>query len=297
MADNLVLMKTIEDLLEGYKSGMTPEQSKHLMEKMDAGRFLVPVNFPQDETLAAMQEAQAKAGGPVPLPKGARPIPVLIQNAQSEQFLAIYTSPAQLRPDIKSTCVIEMPFQACMAYAKNPDNPVRGIVVNPFTDNFVMRPRETRQVTPAQFHAIARKNVEYALLPHGIYTKGKEYFDSIDGEALFRLYDDQYRDKLQNPYTADDFEVMQLGVSPKLDLIYMAMPAKKLSEGDCIRAYATWHLVAGKPGYYMVTLGAEKGSRKFVYLDEKGRAADLGEAPAESAEMQRVMELEAERYG
>ena len=54
MADNQTQMKEIEQLLEEYKKGMTPEQSRELVEKMKEVRFIVPVTFPQDETLAAM---------------------------------------------------------------------------------------------------------------------------------------------------------------------------------------------------------------------------------------------------
>jgi hypothetical protein len=46
----------------------------------------------------------------------------------------------------------------------------------------------------------------------------------------------------------------------------------------------------------MVMRGAENGQRSFRYMDESGRSTDLGEAPLESVEMQRVMDLELERY-
>ena len=55
MTDNQTRMKEIEGLLETYKKGMTPEQSGELVNKMRDVRFIVPVTFPQDETLAAMQ--------------------------------------------------------------------------------------------------------------------------------------------------------------------------------------------------------------------------------------------------
>lgn len=296
MTENQTRMQEIEGLLEEYKKGMTPEQSKNLMDKMHDARFIVPVTFPQDETLAAMQEEMMRTGQPVRLPKDAKPIPLLIQNAKKEQFLAIYTSPAHLPKDKKHNGVIEMTFDACMNYAKSAKNPVAGVVVNPFTNNFIIKPRMERQVTPAQFHLLARKNVEYVLLPHSIYTKGKEYFDSIDSEVLFQFFKDQYQNKLPMPYTKDDFEVMQLGICPQLDLIHMSMPAKKLEQGSCIRVYATWHKGADRPGYYMIVRGEDKSERSFLYMDSTGKATDLGEAPVESVEMQQIMDLELARY-
>ena len=89
---------------------------------------------------------------------------------------------------------------------------------------------------------------------------------------------------------------MQLGISPKLDLIHMSMPAKKLEQGGCIRIYATWHKGADRAGYYMIVRGEDKSERKFFYMNDAGKITDLGEAPVESVEMQRVMDLALERY-
>ena len=296
MTENQTRMQEIEGLLEIYKKGMTPEQSNELVKEMHDVRFIVPVTFPQDETLAAMQAELARTGQPVRLPKDAKPIPILIQNPNKEHFLAIYTSLVQLPKDAKHNGVIEMTFDACMNYVKNAKNPVVGVVVNPFSDNFIIKPRMEQQVTPAQFHMLARKNVEYVLLPHSIYTKGKEYFDSINREVLFQFFKDQYQNKLPIPYTEDDFEVMQLGIHPKLDLIHMSMPTKKLEQGGCIRVYATWHKDANRPGYYMIVRGEDKSERKFLYMDDTGKTSDLGEAPVESVEMQQIMDLELARY-
>lgn len=296
MTENQMRMREIEELLESCKQGMTQEQTKELMEKMRDARFVVPVSFPQDDLLAQIQEEFARTGQPVQLPKGAKPIPVFIQNTNKENFLAIYTSLEQLPTEKKHNGVIEMEFNACLNFVKNTKSPVAGVVVNPFSNNFIIKPRTEQKVTPAQFHVLARKNVEYVLLPHSIYTKDKEYFDSIDSGVLFRFFKDQYQEKLPIPYGEDDFEVMQLGIHPQLDLIHMSMPTKKLEQGGCIRIYATWHKGVERAGYYMIVRGADKSERKFLYMDDTGKTTDLGEAPIESAEMQQVMDLELARY-
>ena len=141
MTENQTRMQEIEGLLTAYKKGMTPEQSNELVNKMRDARFIVPVTFPQDETLAAMQAELARTGQPVRLPKDAKPIPILIQNPNKEHFLAIYTSLAQLPKDAKHNGVIEMTFDACMNYAKNAKSPVAGVVVNPFSNNCIIYPR------------------------------------------------------------------------------------------------------------------------------------------------------------
>lgn len=299
MTDNRTQLQEIEAILEEYKEKqeqMTQEKSQEIVEKMLPVRFIVPVTFANDETLAAMQAELERTGKPVKLPKDAKPIPVLIQNPNKEHFLAVYTSLSQFPKDHRSNGVIEMTFESCMSYVRNAKNPVSGVVVNPFTSNFIVRPRREQRVTPAQFHLLARKNVEYVLLPHSIYTKDKAYFDSISAELLFSLFKDQYMEKLPIPYEEDDFEVMQLGIDPKLDMIHISMPAKKLVPGACVRIYATWHTEAACPGYYMIVRGEKKDAYRLIYIHSNGRNEDLGEAPVESMEMQQVLKLELERY-
>ena len=296
MTENQTLMQEIEGLLEAFKKGITPEQSNELLEKMRDARFVVPVTFPEDGTLTEIQAEFARTGQPVQLPKNAKPVPVLIQNPNKEHFLAVYTSLEQIPKDNKNNGAIEMTFDACMNYVKNTRIPISGVVVNPFSNNFIIKPRKEQQVTPAQFHILARKNVEYVLFPHSIYTKGKEYFDSIDREVLFRFFKDQYQNKLPIPYAEDDFDVMQLGISPQLDLIHISMPAKKMEPGSCVRIYATWHKGADRAGYYMIVQGADKSERRLLYMDDAGKATDLGDAPVESTEMQQVMDMELARY-
>ena len=89
MTENQTRLQEIEGLLESYKKGMTQEQSNELVAKMRDARFVVPVTFPQDETMAAIQEEIIRTGKPVQLPKDAKPVPILIQNSKKEHFLAI----------------------------------------------------------------------------------------------------------------------------------------------------------------------------------------------------------------
>ncbi len=294
--NNQIKMQEIEQLLKDYKNSQTPEQSKELLEKMSGVRFIVPVTFPQDETLAAMQAELARTGQPVRLPKDAKPIPVLIQNPNKEHFLAVYTSLAQIPKEHHANGVIEMAFEGCMNYVKNAKNPVRGVVVNPFSDNFMIQARKQQQVTPAQFHVLARKNVEYVLLPHTIYTKDKDYFDSIDAGIVEQYFKDQYQNKLPMPYDSGDFDVMQLGIDPQLDLIHISMPTKKAENGAALRIYVTWHKKANCPGYYMIVRGEKKDERRWLYIQPDGGVCDLGEAPVESTEMQQVMQEELSRH-
>ena len=118
-----------------------------------------------------------RTGRPVKLPQDARPTPILIQNPNKENYVAIYTSMKQIPDTIKHDGCVQMKFDGCMNYAKQAGNTVHGVVVNPFTHNFIMKVRKEQKVTPEQFHMLARKNVEFVLFPHSIYSNGKDYFD------------------------------------------------------------------------------------------------------------------------
>ena len=45
----------------------------------------------------------------------------------------------------------------------------------------------------------------------------------------------------------------------------------------------------------MIVRGQDKSARQFLYMDDTGKAVDLGTAPVESGEMQQIMDLELER--
>lgn len=290
--NNLTTLQELEEMLTRYKGQLNQEQSEEILSKVKEANLLIPVNFPQDESLAKIQEEMSKGAGKVKLPPEAKPVPVLIKNDKGNQFLAVYTSPQQIPKEQKHNGVIEMKFEGCINYSKDARHKVDGIVVNPFTHNFIMRVRKEQQVTVAQFHMLARKNIEYVIFPHSIYTGDKAYFDSISSEKLYKLMVDQYAGKVECPYTEEDFYVMQLGVTEQLDLIQISMPVQKIEAGLCLRIYVTWNKTSNIPGYYMITQDEEKDKRKFFYMNHQGELTDLGDAPVESAEMQNVIDRE-----
>ena len=300
MSDMKQLMDEIEALLEQHRTKIaenTPLTKEHvdtIMNQLRQGMFIIPVKMQDDDRLAELKAEVERTGRPVKLPEDARPTPILIQNPNKENYVAIYTSMKQIPDTIKHDGCVQMKFDGCMNYAKQAGNTVHGVVVNPFTHNFIMKVRKEQKVTPEQFHMLARKNVEFVLFPHSIYSNGKDYFDGINEETLYRLFRDQYANKLPVPYTQDDFAVMQLGISADMDLIHIDMPSKQRVAGGCIRIYATWTHEKNQAGYYMIVQGEKPGERRFLYMNDQGKVTDYGEAPVESVEMQTVLEKEKE---
>lgn len=277
MTDYESLVQEAEMLLERNKKGMTKEQTDEMLGMLHELKFIIPVNFVKDK-------------GP-----DVKTVPVLIQNPGKEFFLAAFTKQSQIPEHMTYNGLIEMNLDACVKYVQASDSTIHGVAVNPFSHNFLLKLRKQKQVTEEQFHMLARKNVEFVLLPHDIYTKDKDFYDSIDAPFLYQMFCSQYHNKLPIPYEADDFEVMQLGIREDMDMIHISMPTKKIGPGSCERIYITWNKTDNKPGYYMIVRGAEKGSRDFVYIAQNGETKKLMDAPVESMEMQQILDLEDKR--
>ena len=110
-----------------------------------------------------------------------RPIPCFLKNSNEEQFLVVYTSKAQIPEEPKSQAMLNMPFPACNNIVVKPELKLAGMVINPFSDNLVLktelvqklhevdeqaakRAAQMKQVkmTPAQFQVFVKRQVEFA---------------------------------------------------------------------------------------------------------------------------------------
>ena len=68
-----------------------------------------------------------------------RPIPCFLKNSNEEQFLVVYTSKAQIPEEPKSQAMLNMPFPACNNIVVKPELKLAGMVINPFSDNLVLK--------------------------------------------------------------------------------------------------------------------------------------------------------------
>lgn len=295
MTDYESLVQEAEMLLERNKKGMTKEQTDEMLGMLHELKFIVPVNFIKDEAFEKMQKEMKESGKPVALSRDTKTVPILIQNPDKEQFLAAFTQQSQIPEHMTYNGLIEMNLDACVKYVQASNSAIHGVAVNPFSHNFLLKLRKQKQVTEEQFHMLARKNVEFVLLPHDVYTRDKAFYDSIDAQLLYQMFRGQYQDKLPLAYEQDDFDVMQLGIRSDMDMIHISMPTKKLAAGSCERIYITWDKNDNRPGYYMIVRGTEKGSRDLVYIAGNGETKKLMDAPVESMEMQLILDLEDER--
>ena len=289
--------RQIEELLLKMKNNEVKKTPEELMKDIRETRFFIPVNFKNEEALKEMAK-QLEGNEKIKVPENANPVPVLIVDEKTkEQFMGIYTDQAQIPNSIRRNGIIQMPFDSVMSYSTVPEHKVTGVVINPFTQNFVMRiNRAPQNLTPEQFHMLARRNVEFGLWPSSLYKEGKEFFDKFTEEYMFECYKVQYNNGLPCPINKKDIQAMNLGISATLDLISVNLPERGAKDGAAIRLLMTWDNEKNRGGYYVITKGSKENPARFLFLAPDKSSVEVGEVPPEgSGAMDAVLEFEAKR--
>lgn len=238
-----------------------------------------------------------------------QPTPCFLKNNNGEQFLAVYTSKAQIPEEPKSQAILSMPFVTCNSLVIKPELKLTGMVINPFSDNLVLKTElveklheadvkagQMKQVkmTPEQFQIFVKKQVEFGVLPKRLHTEGETFVKQLceEKESLVnQIFAEAFREAKLYPYTENDYSVMALDIAEDLTLIRVDLPEKGMVPTLCHRVYITFDPIAKKTGYYTIEMTKEKGVRQLAQILPDGKREDLGEAPVEGAELQKVMDL------
>ena len=238
-----------------------------------------------------------------------QPIPCFLKNGAGEQFLVAYTSKAQIPEEPKSQALLSMPFPACNNVVVKPELKLTGMVINPFSDNLVLKTElieklheadqkaaNTKEVkmTPAQFQTFVKRQVEFGILPKRLFTEGEAFVNRIceEKEALVnQIFAEAFREPKFYPYSESDYSVMALDIGADLTLIRVDFPEKGLVVPLCYRVYLTFNPQTGKAGYYTIEMTKEKEVRLLGEFGADGKHIDHGEAPVEGAELQRIIDL------
>lgn len=277
----------LEEAIREYATDRTKEKLSDVLNLLRPTKLLVP--------------AMLKAPN--------QPTPCFLKNNNGEQFLVVYTSKGQIPEEPKSQAILSMPFAACNSIVVKPELKLTGMVINPFSDNLVLKTElveklheadvkagQMRQVkmTPEQFNVFVKKQVEFGVLPKRLHTEGEEFVKLLcdEKESLVnQIFADTYKEAKLYPYTEDDFSVMALDIAEDLTLIRIDMPEKGMAPTLCYRAYITFDPITQKAGYYTIEMTAEKGVHRLGEILPDGKRKDLGEAPVEGAELQKIMDL------
>lgn len=288
----------VEKLIDVYKEENTPDNLNLLLNKARLARFLVPANVAENK----------------------QPLPMMIKNDEGELFLPIYTSKSHIEKAPKSPAILNMPFLALVQLAVNSPTNISGIVINPFTNNLVFKDKLLQKIDEVeknrakaagagnqgvqgktkaikldakQYAVFERKQFELIFLPHKLFTEGKSFVDTLADKKeqyIDELYEESYQQKKMYPYLEEEFSVMALSISENLLAIRVDFQERDKTVGCSHRAYITWDNITEEAHYYLIEVAPEK---KTLLAEINGEHKHIvhGEAPAEGAELQMILDL------
>ena len=107
----------LEEAIKDYAADRTKEKLTAVLNLLRPTKLLVP----------AMLKAPDQ------------PTPCFLKSGAGEQYFVVYTSKEQMANAPKSQALLSMPFPACNSVAVKPELNLSGMVINPFTDNLVLK--------------------------------------------------------------------------------------------------------------------------------------------------------------
>ena len=278
----------LEEAIKDYAADRTKEKLTAVLNLLRPTKLLVP----------AMLKAPDQ------------PTPCFLKSGAGEQYFVVYTSKEQMANAPKSQALLSMPFPACNSVAVKPELNLRGMVINQFTDNLVLKieliqklheadekmEKQPKQIkmTPQQFQAFVKNQTEFSVIPKRLYTEKAEFVQKLcDEKEAFvnELFAAAFKEPKLYPYTEDDYSVMALDISEDLTLIRVDLPDKGLVPPLCYRIYITYNPLKDEAHYYTIEMTKEKDVRLLGGVTEDAKNVSYGTAPVEGAELQEIMNL------
>ena len=296
--------KELLEALDAMKKEANKENAEKLSKLLDESIVYIPAVMPKNTDPAILRQMAGPAGKSMPVPKGAQPVPCILQNEEGKKFFPIFTSEEEIAKGTNIAnypITLNMPFKMCLDVMIKVVH-VDGAVINPYSHNITMNinrkddngaQQQTIKVTEEQFHAIARKYMEATLLPGKIFTEGEKFIKDLckrGGECLVEFFKEPYANSVC-PYTADDYDLMTLVISDTLQLTRITMPYENLYPGMAETLFVTWNPEKKKAGYYGILKGRRGEFNKLMEITSEGKAVDYGDAPAEGSELQHIIDI------
>lgn len=286
-----------EALLAEYEKKKTVEGFNTLVNKLHQCRVLVPSNITDKKEL----------------------VPGLIKSPDGRSFLPIFTSKKQIPEGIKAMVIANVPFVAVLSMAVGVKEISEGIVINPFSHRAILtndavqlilnvdaqeetkarqaqQPQQqqpqTLKLTPQEYVVYERRNFETRFLPKRFFEEGQAFIERLTGEkAAFidALFEESYQQKRMYPYLEEEFQVMVMDISDELVVVRVDMPNRDFFDGAALSVFFGWNPKTSKCRY--VTIEKQGRGRALCEMTTGWEHINYGEAPAEGAELQRVIEL------
>ena len=247
----------LEEAIKDYAADRTKEKLTAVLNLLRPTKLLVP----------AMLKAPDQ------------PTPCFLKSGTGEQYFVVYTSKEQMANAPKSQALLSMPFPACNSVAVKPELNLSGMVINPFTDNLVLKIELIQKLHEAD-EKMAKQPKQIKMTP--------QQFQAF---VINELFASAFKEPKLYPYTEDDYSVMALEISEDLTLIRVDLPDKGLVPPLCYRIYITYNPLKDEAHYYTIEMTKEKDVRLLGGVTEDAKHVSYGNAPVEGAELQEIMNL------
>ncbi len=298
------------EALDAMKNERSKENAERLTKLLENTNVLVPAVMPNNTDPELLQYMTANPGKPIPMPKGAHPIPCVLQNNEGTKFLPMFTSDEEIEKGKglpRYPITLNVPFKSCMDLAVQIED-IAGAVINPYSHNIVIsvskstnnnagsatqQEPEVTELTEQQFHLLVRQQMEAKLLPEKIFSEGETFIKDLTerkGECLIEFFEEPYA-QTDCPYSADDYEFMTLFISDTLQLTRISMPYENLSPGIAQTIFVTWNPQEKKAGYYVILMGKRGEFNRLLEVTPERKAIDHGDAPNEGSELQSIIDI------
>lgn len=302
----------LEELVSAYAKEKTKEALNALLNHLRTCRVLVP---------AMLNDKK-------------QPFPAFLKNGEGLIYLPIYSQKEQIPKEPKVPAIMNMPFLAVLQMANKPELEIKGIAVNPFTHNLILKEELIRRMdtiereraeamkkagaavradgtivpppgmkeikmNAKQYAVFERKQFEMRFLPKKFFDEGKAFMDELcekKEEYVDALFEESYQQKRMYPYLPEEFSVMALDISDELLIVNADLPNRDIDMASALRIYFVWNKLKEKGRYFTI----EKGLKRNVFCEitSDWKHVNYGNAPVEGAEIQRIMDLlESDTHG
>lgn len=280
----------LEELIDVYTKDQTVDNLNALVRVLHDCRVLSPANLNEE----------------------GKPMPCLISSEVNGTFLPIYTSKAQIPAEPKSPAVLNVPYMAANGIALNEGENIIGMVINPFTQNLVLKsellkrideidkaikeaPKVQRlKLTPEQYVSFERHQFEAVHMPNRLFAEGQEFVDALCArkeELIDEFYEASYQQNRLYPYLPEDFSVMPMDLSEEMLIVRIDFPAKNIVQGCSQRAYIAWNKKEQTARYFLIEAIIQNAPMTLAEVTADHKHISRGEAPVEGAELQRILDI------
>ena len=239
-----------------------------------------------------------------------KPMPCLLQTGSGEKLLPVFTSLKQTEKAPKSQGILNMPFVGANDMVAKSNGRITGIAINPFSENLIFKPELVQKIaeveemkkkgikqvkmTGAQYAVFERIQFEKGFLPKKFFEEEKLFLLHLDERReayLDVLFEQSYQQKRMYPYIEEDFSVMMMTISEDLTIVRVEFPNKDLGAGVSLCAFLAWNDKTQEARYFTIDIGKEQGTRTFTEVTKEMKVVNLGAAPVDGTELQRVVDL------